>query len=294
MLQALGELYGDMGPEGFETACEALTYAIRQQDKLGRVAVKAIEQLANLEARQGSRLGDEGKHTQGLAQIDRAITRMEALNTTVSGQRGAEIFPNGERAAILGSALKRKAVIIARQQGGKAWYKLEKLIGAAAMAYSQGIPEGRWEIHTYNAINALPLAWLAGNLSDLVPENWSKRLDELLNQCGKNARENHKRDLGFWPAVNVVDPELVRCLMLTPPTNSEEAQEQAGKLLKKYEEAIRSVPRSERQNDSLKQQWLSLARLLEAKGRLGDKVLVEMLDTLSRRFSEGIASQTTT
>lgn len=293
VLQALGTLYADMGPEGFETACEALTHAIRQQDKLGRVAVKAIELLANLEARRGSRLGDEGKHSQGLAQINRAITRMEALNATVSGQPGADPFPNGERAAILGSALKRKAVIIARQRGGKAWSQLQKLASEAAKAYSRGIPDDRWEANTYNATSALPMAWLAGTLSKLVPANWSKRMDELLDQCAKNAREAYEREPSFWSATNGVDPELVRCLMLKPPTTSQEAQEQAGKLLKDYEDAIRSVPRSERQNDSLKQQWQSLARLLEARGNPGDNVLVEMLDTLSKRFSEGIAPQTT-
>jgi hypothetical protein len=50
--QAIGSLYAEFGPDGFEAAHGALLQAVAGSSGQGRVAIQAIELLANIEARQ--------------------------------------------------------------------------------------------------------------------------------------------------------------------------------------------------------------------------------------------------
>ena len=72
---ALGKLYGDFGPKAFPRARTAYLRAIAAEDKAGKVPVVAIEQLANLEARNGEKMGG----MEGIKLIDAAIQRLTGL-----------------------------------------------------------------------------------------------------------------------------------------------------------------------------------------------------------------------
>ena len=73
VLQDLGELYADFGAEGFDAARTAYQKAIQIEDKQGNVTIRSIEQLANMEARRGGKLAEEGNFEQGMPLIDSAI-----------------------------------------------------------------------------------------------------------------------------------------------------------------------------------------------------------------------------
>ena len=104
---ALGAVYGELGAEGFERACAAYCRAIEVEDRGGRVPIRTIEQLANLEARTGEARGD-------LALVERAIVRLRGLIDLCSPPGAAAGGPAPmERCAVLGSALKRKAAMLA-------------------------------------------------------------------------------------------------------------------------------------------------------------------------------------
>ena len=117
---ALGDLYGELGPENFELAQKAYLRAITEDDQRAAFRCRAIEQLANLEARTGEKKG--GK--EGLDLIDRAIRRLTGLlyiSAPMTGEKEAAVKmdsaearrANAERWSLLGSAWKRKAAVLA-------------------------------------------------------------------------------------------------------------------------------------------------------------------------------------
>ena len=117
---ALGTLYGEFGTEGFEMACAAWERAIAEEDEAGRVPIRAIEQLANLESRIGEKKGGD----EGLRLIDRAITRLEALRTCAAGELGqpgekAGGHATGERGALFNPRERSEAQGgVSRKEGG--------------------------------------------------------------------------------------------------------------------------------------------------------------------------------
>src|SRR5262249_18643891 len=109
---ALGRFYGELGPDFFGEACDQYRIALRAKDSAGRATIAAIEQLSNLEARQGEASGDADL-------VQGAIDRLRRLCELECGEEPPEgplpAFVNGERASLLGSAYKRLASIHARR-----------------------------------------------------------------------------------------------------------------------------------------------------------------------------------
>ncbi len=136
---ALGATWRDLGE--FDQARAAFLTAIQAEDKAGRVPIRDIEQLANVEARMGEKLADEEiraaatkatgktddeaaavtkpKGTSAESLIDLALTRLDGLDRLVSAQADPDQPPsfvvNAERGALRGSAYKRKASLYARR-----------------------------------------------------------------------------------------------------------------------------------------------------------------------------------
>ncbi len=277
VLQAIGELYGDSGAEGFESARDAYERAVQLEDQVGRVAVKTIEQLANLEARRGGKLADQGKHELGLKLIESGIRRMKALAQTVGGQ--GPPAKNAERAGILGSAYKLQATALSRLER-KSWSDISAALGEAGRAYQSAV-EGDPARKPYNTLNALTLAWLSGTL-DQPP----REAIALARRCGEQARKDFAADKGFWNAVMSADAALTAWLMGDPLDKPLES------LRRCYDEAVAKVPNSAREWDSVVKQWRILAGFLRLR-RQGDRDrnLSDVLEKLAE--SQGLATSQT-
>ncbi|MBK7565727.1 MAG: CHAT domain-containing protein [Propionivibrio sp.] len=283
VLQAIAALYAEQGDEGFDAAREAYQRAVQLEDKSGRVAVKAIEQLANMEARHGGKLADRGEFDAATALIDSAIRRLNALVESVRGE-GAP-GSNAERAAMLGSAYKLKAAALLKMNKG--WGDVSPCLDSAAKAYASGV-QGDPALKPYNTLNALPLAWLADSLAQPRKEAAS-----LARQCGETSRKSFASSKNFWDAVMSVDAEMTAWLLGSALEDLDAEAESASKnspaliLQRRYEQAVRALPGSAREWDSVVKQWRLLAGFIRLSARKESAKYAENLIALADHFAPG-------
>ncbi len=259
--QALGRLYGEYGREGFALARDALLQAIGQDSTRGNVPIAAIEQLANIEARQAQRLSEAGpardlKEARRLA--DDAIARLRALfalsaaspQTRPAAGAGATVNP--ERLAILASAFKRKAIVLAR--AGKPWKDVAAPLADAREAYasSAGGPDATPASNPYGPLNRLQLDALLGGAGDPPAAQ--------LDGCQAAARERFAHSFGFFDAVMSADTELTRWLYTEALADSAATQ-----LERCYRDAIAGLTYTDRELDSVTAQLIILADLLDCR-----------------------------
>ncbi|HJV92695.1 MAG TPA: CHAT domain-containing protein, partial [Azonexus sp.] len=264
VLQALGRLYAEFGDAGFQAAREAYLAALQSDDAAGRVGCQVIEQLANLEARCGQKLIDQGRPADGLALLDTAARRLLALDTAVDGQPALR---NPERAALLGSTLKRQAAAQA-QLGKPGWKAIAATLEAAAAAYRKA--GGESAADSYNTLNALAFAWLAGALP-IPPEEGA----ELARRCGAEASRRFAGSKSFWDAVGAPDAAVVAWLLSGQTADPDE------QLRTAYRQLAREVPHTAREWDSVATQLQLLARFLELRQQAGDAERAALLKQLA-------------
>jgi len=282
VLQAIGELYGELGAAGFDAARAAYQAAIQRDDRSGRVAVRTIEQLANMEARHGEKLAEGGQLDPALTLIESAIRRLKALADSVQGELKTE--QNAERAALLGSALKLRAAALARMPK-PSWEEISTSLGDAAKAYASAVP-GDPALSPYNTLNWLPLAWLAGTLDQTDQEAAA-----LARHCGAEARRRFATSKDIWDAIMSADAEMTAWLLSGAFQEAESETQPADKrtpavvmLQKLYEEAAQALPHSARQRDSVVKQWRLLARFLRLRNQRGDHKRADVLDELADQY----------
>ena len=248
---AIGDIYAEFGPEGFETARAAYLRAIAEEDKAGGVPVKSIEQLANLEARIAGKLA-EVDPKKGLALVEQAIARLEKLFITTAEKpadiKAAEDMktqavserPNLERWSLLGSALKRKAALQVKLRKSAA--AVRKTLEASRDAYAKC--EGSLKdpaFNPYAMINRLQFDALLGE------EDLSDRI-ALAQQCKAAAEKRFVGSYDFFDAVMAIDAQVAeRLLNRTLISATDE-------LVKAFKEAFSKVPGSERVRDSVLKQ----------------------------------------
>ncbi len=269
--QAVAALYRDLGAEGFEAAREAYLRAVQLADESGRVAVKAIEQLANIEARHAGKLADQGKYAEAWPLFDSSIHRLKALTEAVRGGQG--VLRNAERDALLGSAYKLKAAALARQ--GAAWKAVAEALAESARCYRNTVA-GDPAQSPYNSLNMLPMAWLSGTL-----EGAPAQAIELARRCGEQARRGYAGKKDFWNAVMSVDAEMTAWLLA-----GEAGTDTARRLHDQYEQAVSALPQSGREWDSVVKQWRLLARFLRLRDQGNDLAQAEVLDALADYYAQ--------
>ena len=278
VLQAIADLYADYGSEGFDAARDAYQRAVQQEDKSGRVAVRAIEQLANMEARHGGKLADTHQFDQAMPLIESAIRRLNALAEAVRGV--GDPASNAERAGMLGSAFKLKAAALLNM--GKKWTELVPCLELSAKAYKTGL-QGDPALTPYNTLNALPLAWLAGTLVHTPPEAATIAL-----QCGEQALRQYTSSKNFWDAVISADALMIAWLLddnrqpsPLDKTSTIIHASSASDFHRIYEQSVQSLPLSARQWDSVVHQWRLLACFLRLRAIGEDQMRAEVLDQLA-------------
>ncbi|MGQ0593949.1 MAG: CHAT domain-containing protein [Gammaproteobacteria bacterium] len=263
---ALGALYADYGQAGFEPARAAYLRAIAQEDQLGQVSLKAIEQLANLEARAGEKQGG----AEGMALIERAIDRLEGLlsctrepaseGATAETLGGAKGRTNAERWSLLGSAWKRKAAVIAGTSSPD-WVDVKKALERSRNAYQGGFGSaGGADLEPYPVLNWLQLNGLLG---DFDPDT-KDQLIQWAEYAAKRARQRFAGSYDFFDAVMPADAELAMRMIERTLASS------ADTLTKAYHDTVADVPSNARQFDSVVQQLQLLARFYTLRGSRDD------------------------
>jgi hypothetical protein len=232
---ALGATWRDLGR--FDRARAAYLAAIQAEDAAGRVPIRDIEQLANVEARlaedkaareaDGNQPQADGAETAEQL-LDLALARLEGLDKLVSASAHKPATPvfNAERSMLLGSVLKRRASLYARsllaaagQSGNGARERaiqrsaeamaatLEQAI--AAYRGAEGMP-GDSRFSPAAALNRLALDALTPWNPDGVARDAALA---LARRCREDAAQRQARSPTVWGAVLLPDSLLVESLL---------------------------------------------------------------------------------
>ena len=224
LLSALGATWRDLGEA--RRAFDALLAAVQAEDLAGRVPIRDVEQLANIEARMGEKaaraaLGgmpvDAKALDDGVATIRRAIDRLKTLDSLVDGgDATATPPPHAERAGLLGSAWKRLASVKALQllalgaaapatdtAAATAVMHLALKNASNAYRHAEGRP-GSSQFNPYNLLNRLALDALR---ADPASDAGQGEARELVAHCRQALVSAYGADGDVWLAV--MQPESV-------------------------------------------------------------------------------------
>ena len=249
ILEMLGKIYADIAKEGFEVARDYYIRAISMEDNKGIVAIKTIEQLANMEARAGAEQSDT---TKGEALILSAIHRLASLNEVVASNSDEESrIQNMERAALLGSAYKSYVELLICKGRGRLTKKIEDALEKCAKAY-QSAGNRHPESSPYNTLNYLQY----GSFVGLTGKENRKADIHLALLCADVARKNYKESGDFFDAVMPVDAEVTAWLL------GYKGQRTHAYFTKSYLSSIENIPASDRQMDSVIKNLRVLAKIL--------------------------------
>lgn len=252
-LQAeLGRLYGDLGSAYFPQAQEHYLAAIQADDGDLRVPLLAVEQLANLEARQGEK-------EKSLELIDRAIQRLNSLADALQSTGKTKV--NGERCALLGSAYKRRAVLLSREEPpdrAAISDALQKSIDAYRKG-QQADPDRPNPYHLQNFLSLQAVLQTGRSDADIA----------LARQSGEQARAAYQSKGGIWNAIQSVDALFVEAL-LDGRLEGAKSQQATRTLAENYRALMTTVHATEREIDSV----LAQLRLLERLFRIHDRSAV--------------------
>ena len=267
---SLAAVWADLGD--FARAHAAYLAAVQAEDGSGRVPIRDIEQLANLEARMGEEAGDG-------ALIDSALQRLGSLDSLVAESSGKDAVAavNAERCALRGSAAKRKAVLFARRvlEGrrgqtdiGADLKQMEQALRDSAAFYGAGEGrQGEAAFRPYNALNRLALT-----ATMAAPANADRQAEiDLARYCGRTAAAAYSASASFWDAIMVPEALLVERLLdgaLMQPGDAGELafEEVAGA----YRHALSSLGVKEKQLDSLLAQLRLLSTVCDARQASGE------------------------
>jgi CHAT domain-containing protein len=289
---ALGEVYAELGDAYFDKAREQYLAAIRLEDGSGGVPIRAIEQLANLEARTGHTTANAVLITAALGRLEGLVQLASTTLDPLEQHNGTEspAGSNPERAALLGSAYKRLAAVLAgnlrqdhEQEGGDVLLALERAIDWYAKAGTQ----------PYQVLNLLALEAVRDFGIEAQPASL-----ELVRGCAQQARAAWRANPDFWNAVMPADALLTERLLDRSFGSKGRAGETSfNDVQKTYADALAHVPGTPRELDSLVQHLRILQVLFKAQGHLNPRLagrarlIAERLDLLAQQMLGPTAGQ---
>lgn len=234
---ARADLYADLGTAWIAEARASYAQALRSGDDT-HVALRAVEQLATLDAR-------IGQHTDDRTLVADAIERLAALVRSTA-------YAHPKRTSLLGSAWKRMAALHARRYLIDRVEALEPCLAAlvqAAQCYrSVSFNAGR--LQPYPMLNALFLSII---LDDADPQAALHA-----RECAKLANASFNDEPNGWNATMVAEAALVRALI--------EHTADLSDVTLAFESAMANAQLSPKQRDTVLGHLAWLALMFAARG----------------------------
>jgi tetratricopeptide (TPR) repeat protein len=253
VLIALGRTYGELAD--FEPAIRYLRRALDTGEPDNATTLKAVEQLANFEVR-------DGENYNSVERISQAIDRLQRLN---------EFGETTERLALIAAAYKRiaqlsvePAAVLAAVQQSVRYYHL---------AHERNVARGVFD--PYATLN-----WLTASA---LLEQPVAQADALLSRCQIAASERYARTHDPFDAFACIDLQIVRAL------SSESLSADASSIADRYRETFLRAGASARQIDSVINQlrWMEhvIEKLSEAKTSTKKSVLRQALAEIRTKLA---------
>jgi CHAT domain-containing protein/triacylglycerol esterase/lipase EstA (alpha/beta hydrolase family) len=265
LLSALGDLYADLGPDWFTLAAECYARAISVSDQSGRVPIRAIEQLGNVEARLGEATDDAELVKRG---IERLTQLVRVTGGTMHGEgltaSKAPAVANVERAGLLGSAWKRKAAVHARAfvASGKTveFTRMAEALEESKRAYEAMASKlDEKEIRPYPTLNWLFLWSLTATADDrrvYVPH---------AQRCADAANAAFIESPDAFNSTMVADAALLTSLLNDSLVAAMSGSDSAlDGLVASYEDALQSAVVTPRERDAVVRQIRLMALFHQA------------------------------
>lgn len=212
---AIGYAYGNL--RRFGDACRYLIAALAGEGETSTTTMRAVEQLANFEARMANDIAaTDPDYAQEL--YASAIERLERL---------LAVSQTAERYNLLGGAYKRRAA------GESTGRTARKMLLRACEHYRQAhlLTLQRQRIDPYAVLNWLTLATI---LDEQVPD-----ADALIDRCVTTAHEQFSIDRRFYTAVSIADAALVRALRSGRlGQNGQAGEQEVAQLLAHFQEVV--------------------------------------------------------
>lgn len=269
LLVAIANVYADLGPGYFEEARSLYLRAIAVADRNGRVPIRAIEQIANVEARLGEERGDATLVASG-------IRRLEGLVRLTGGtvfDDASEAQPlSTERASLLGSAWKRKAGVHAKNylasgKAGEFEAMRDALARSAAHYKALASALGAPTVEPYPTLNWLFL-W---SLTALAPER-AAYLPHV-ERCAAAANEVFTDDPDAYNATMVSDARLLTALLSDSLGAAQGSDAEVDVIAQAYEDALQTALVTPKERDSVVKQIRLMALFhlaYEKRRRVGE------------------------
>ncbi len=249
VLCALGRFHAENGD--FEQAIAYYGKAIAEEDQHWRIPIMVIEQLANLEARQGEKTKDAALVLQG-------IKRLLGLLDAADGVGNAGV--NSERCALLGSAYKQLASLLEpwssdvgtddQPQG------VRQALERSAHWYGRGEGDpNRADFNPYCAQNRLAVLAMLGGAG--------KADAALALRAGEIARQRYASSRDSFDLIMAADGVLIARLLDGGLQDRPEEVER--EIVDCYRNLREQLPESTRQLDSVITQIHSLADFIEKR-----------------------------
>lgn len=267
VLCVLGRFHAESGD--FEQAIACYGKAIAEEDPRWRMPIAAIEQLANLETRQGEKKGDT-------TLVRRGIKRLLDLLRAVDGE--GEVVVNSERYTLFGSAYKRLAKLLDSWSSAAETLDhpqgIRQALERSAYWYGRGEGEpNRVDFSPYCAQNRLALRAVLGETEPAEAA--------LALQAGEIARQRYAGSSEYFDLIMAADGLLIARLIDGGLRDRPEEAER--EILGCYRDTREQLPESARQLDSVITQIRLLAGFIEQ--RAAAEAGVEGLEALGRRLS---------
>ncbi|MGB0128203.1 MAG: CHAT domain-containing protein, partial [Rhodocyclaceae bacterium] len=253
---AIGRVYADIGDEGFALACDYYLKAVERENDAGRVPIKAIEQLANMETRGATPPGDASA-------VERALDRLHRLVQAVASVPNDDSSWTPERCALVGSACKRLAAKMAEKVAAAPEERqrlVRNALEKARDAYRGGVGKPKTpEFNPYCALNQLMLDALLGDPCD------NRLMQEVLDAARSSYRQTHD----YWSAMMPADVRLTEAIFDGTLAGGPPAQDVIDLVVEGYRLARGAVLEDAKSWDSVANQIRVLGGLADGLDRKG-------------------------
>jgi tetratricopeptide (TPR) repeat protein len=269
---AIGYAYGRL--KQFDNACRYLLIALAGEGDTSTTTMRAVEDLANFEARRAEEIAD-GQPERARELHNSAVARLKQL---------LAVAKTAERHNLLGSAYKRRAVAVSNSRTATT------ALSQASEHYRRAhlLRLQRQTLDPYPALNWLTLATL---LNEQVPD-----ADALIERCEATARERFSIDRKFSTAIDVANAAMVRALRSDRLGQDGPAgDDEVVRLQTIFEEVIELAGPTASELDSVGKQMDIIGRLLKKifPNRAGTRATVARLSQLRGRIAAEDGSEET-
>jgi CHAT domain-containing protein/pimeloyl-ACP methyl ester carboxylesterase len=261
VLYACGRFFGELGD--FQEAIRFLEKAVGALDEKGEVPIRALEQLANFEARLGAGEKDPQKIRRAIVRLHRFL---QASSPSVTEGEDAPVVYNSERCALLGSAYKRLAGVLEvwsqEADDAESPTGIRQALEQSIKWYqdAEGEPDEP-DFKPYNVQNRLALQAV---LETAQPED-----ADLVRLAGRTARQKFESSRSFWDLIMVGDGELIARIIdrsLMKPSTPKGGELDATRIvIDCYTRLVEQLPKSMRELDSVIKQISLLKTFVEKR-----------------------------